>query len=115
MMGRILPLAAFAPLAVLVHFGLKRLLNLGMSRWWLLAFFAPVLNLWLGYRCMTCPSGYAHHKKMDAPGIAMAGLYWLAILVVVFILVSAVAPLVGAIDGAQLPPSLRTWIQRFSA
>ena len=78
-MGQILPLAAFVPLVVLVHFGLKRLVNLGMSRWWLLGWLAPLLNLWLGHRCFACPSGYAYHRKMDGPGIALAINYWLAI------------------------------------
>ncbi|HSP44207.1 MAG TPA: DUF4339 domain-containing protein, partial [Luteolibacter sp.] len=79
MMGKILPLAAFVPLLVIVHFALQRFANLGMSRWWLLGFLAPLLNLWVGHRCFACPSGYAYHKKLGGPGIALAILYWLVI------------------------------------
>ena len=67
-----------------------------MSRWWYLAVFAPVLNLWVGYRCVACPSGYAHHKKMDVPGIALAALYWIAMLAGAFILASLFSSLSGS-------------------
>ena len=80
LMGKILPYIPYVPLLVLVHYSFKRLVNLGMSRWWYLAVFAPILNLWVGYRCFTCPPGYAYHKKMDSPGITLAIFYWLAIL-----------------------------------
>ena len=101
LMGQILPAAAFAPLVVLVWFGLKRLVNLGMSRWWCLAVFAPVLNLWVGYRCFACPPGYAYHKKLDGPGIALAILYWLVMLA------AFVALLCGAIRSPALQEHLR--------
>ena len=65
---------------VLVHFWLRRLVNLGMSRWWYLAVFAPVVNLWVAYRCFACPPGYASHKKMDFPGILIAVIYWFVML-----------------------------------
>jgi hypothetical protein len=72
--------AAFVPLIVAVHFGLMRLLNLGMSRWWFLGHFVPLLNLWIGYRCFACPAGYAYHKKLDGVGVALAIIYWLTLL-----------------------------------
>jgi hypothetical protein len=97
-MGTILPVAAFVPLVVLAYFGLIRLLNLGMNRWWYLAIFVPILNLWVGYRCFACPAGYAYHKKMDGPGIALAILYSLTILLSVLI----VAVFYGAIDSPAL-------------
>jgi uncharacterized membrane protein YhaH (DUF805 family) len=86
MMGQILPFAPFVPFVTLIHFGLKRFVNLGMSRWWCLAIFAPVLNLWIGYRCFACPAGYAYHKKLDFPGIALAALYWITVLLAALIL-----------------------------
>lgn len=113
--GRILPVAALAPLMVLVYISLRRLLDLGMSRWWLLGFFAPFLNLWLGYRCLACPSGYARHKMMDGPGVALAIVYWLLMLAAVIFLGAVIAPLVGAIDGSNLLAPLRSWIRSFSA
>lgn len=115
LMSRILPLAVFMPIAVLVHFGLKRLLNLGMSRWWLLAFFAPVLNLWIGYRCLACPSGYAQQRKIDTTGIVLAVIYWLVMLAVVSVIGIALAPLFGSLDMTGLPARLRAWLLYFSA
>ena len=66
------------PLATLALLGwsvLRRLTNLGMSRWWCLTALVPVANLWLGYRCYACPTGYAYHKKLDVAGIILAILY----------------------------------------
>lgn len=111
LMGKILPAAALVPLVVLLHFGLKRLLNLGMSRLWCLAVFAPILNLWVGYRCFACPAGYAYHKKMDGPGIALAILYWLIMLSAVLILAAFVALLCGATSSPALQEQLRDVIR----
>jgi hypothetical protein len=106
MMGKILPFAVFVPLVTLVHFGLKRFVNLGMSRWWSFAIFAPILNLWVGYRCFVCPAGYAYHKKLDLPGIALAILYWLIVLSVGGILMLHF----GAIDSPALEKQLRVLV-----
>ncbi|MCX6878817.1 MAG: DUF4339 domain-containing protein, partial [Verrucomicrobia bacterium] len=111
LMGKILPAAPLVPLVVLVYFLLKRLMNLGMSRWWCLAVFAPILNLWVGYRCFACPAGYAYHKKMDGPGIALAILYWLIMLLAVLILAACVALLCGAIHSPALQEQLRVLIR----
>ena len=72
--------AAFIPLIAAVYFGLMRLVNLGMSRWWFLGHFVPLLNLWIGYRCFACPAGYAYHKKLDGAGVVLAIIYWLLLL-----------------------------------
>lgn len=110
LMETILSVAAFAPLVVLVYFGLKRLRNLGMSRWWGLAFFAPILNIWVGFRCFACPAGYAYHKKMDGPGIALAILYSLMILLIVLILAALIAIIFGAIESPELKKLLSATI-----
>jgi hypothetical protein len=110
LMERILPLAALAPLAVVVHFGLQRLLNLGMSRWWLLAACVPALNLWLGYRCFACPPGFACHKKLDGPGIAMAALYWIAMAAVIWMLIFKPAKLADLVGSPLLQKQLRSAI-----
>jgi hypothetical protein len=88
---------------VLVYFGLMRVWNLGMNRWWYLAMFVPILNLWMGYRCFACPAGYAYHKKMDGPGILLAIIYVLMILLGVCIL----AVFYGAIHNPELQQQLR--------
>ena len=74
-MSAMLPLAPLVPVVLVIHLGLQRLMNLGMSRWWILAIFIPILNFWLGYRCLACPAGYAYHKKLDSAGVVLAILY----------------------------------------
>ncbi len=106
--NKVLPYAALLPLLLLIHFGLKRLVNLGMSRWWGLAVFAPFLNLWLGYRCLACPAGFAHHKKMDGPGIALAILYWLLTISLILMLSAFLALVFGVIQSPALQNQLRS-------
>lgn len=76
-------LGMLVPIVLIIAYKLQRLSNLGMSRWWFLAGLVPVLNLWIDYRCIACPAGYAVHKKMDGVGIMLAILYWLLVLVMV--------------------------------
>lgn len=94
------------PVLVALVFSFMRLVNLGMSGWWFLGNFVPLLNLWIGYRCFACPAGYAIHKKMDRMGIFLAILYWLMILAGI----AAVAALVGIVFGHMGPPELREQI-----
>jgi hypothetical protein len=109
-MGPILPYAAFAPLVLLLHMGVGRLVNLGMSRLWCLAVLAPGINLWLGYRCFACPPGYAFHQKLDGRGIALAMAYWLVMLAAVLALAACVGLLSGAIESPLLLKQLRRLI-----
>ena len=85
---------------IAIYYGLQRFVNLGMSRWWYLGHFVPLLNLWIGYRCFACPAGYAYHKRMDGIGIALAIFYWLLIAVVIL---TVVAVLVIALRYANDP------------
>jgi hypothetical protein len=71
--------------------------------------------MWLGYRCLACPSGFARHKKLDGPGIALAIIYWLIMLAFVAIIAIALAPLFSSLDGIKFPTQLRAIISRFSA
>jgi uncharacterized protein (DUF983 family) len=86
-----------------------------MSRMWCLAVFAPFLNLWVGYRCFACPSGYAFHKKLDGPGIVLAIVYWLVMLAFVLMLVAAAAMLLGAIKSPELQEQIRSLIRSVRA
>lgn len=70
--SKLLPAAGVLPVAVLLYLVLMRLLNVGMSRWWALVLAIPVLNLWVGFRCLVCPAGYAHHRRLDRSGMAIA-------------------------------------------
>ncbi len=99
--------AAFLPLVVGVWYGLARLMNLGMSRWWYLANLVPFLNVWIGYRCFACPAGYAYHKKLDAPGVALAIFYWLLVVVSILVVVAFVALLFGLVGDPALQEKMR--------
>jgi hypothetical protein len=74
---------AFLPLILGIIAILQRLDNLAMRRLWFLGLFAPILNLWLGYRLFACPSGYAEHKRLGALGWILAFFYWLPLLAVI--------------------------------
>jgi len=76
-------LLPFVPVIVSLYYTFQRFPNLGMSRFWFLGNFVPILNIWLGYRCFACPAGYAQHKKMDGIGIFLAIIYWLFLLIVI--------------------------------
>ncbi len=94
--------AAILPVLVGIYYGLMRLVNLGMSRWWYLANLVPFVNLWVGYRCFACPAGYAYHKKLDGAGVMLAIFYWLLMLLCVLLIVAIIAVLQGAIDNPEL-------------
>ena len=111
-MGSIGGWVALVPVLVGVYYGLMRLVNLGMSRWWYLGNFVPLLNLWVGYRCFACPAGYAYHKQLDGVGVMLAIFYWLLMVACIIACVAIVAVLLGAVDSpalqAQLLELLRT-------
>ena len=101
-------LGATAALCLIgLYYGLQRLANLGMSRWWYLGHFVPILNLWVGYRCFACPAGYAYHKKLDGAGIALAICYWLLLALVLLALVALGVILMLYGDNAQVAELLR--------
>jgi hypothetical protein len=99
--------ALFVPTLVWIYFGLMRLVNLGMSRWWFLGNLVPFLNLWVGYRCFACPAGYVYHKKLDGPGVALAILYWLMMVFVVLAVVAVVALLFGLVGDPELQKQIQ--------
>ena len=106
-MGVVGPGAVLVPLLVGIYYGLARLANLGMSRWWYLANFVPLLNVWLGYRCFACPAGYAYHKKLDGAGVFLAIVYWLLVALGVLLLVALAGLFFGLLGDAGLQQQLR--------
>jgi hypothetical protein len=98
--------AGLLPLLVGIYYGLKRLVNLGMSRWWYLANLVPPLGLWVGYRCFACPAGYAYHKKLDAAGVVLAIVYWLLMILTILVIVVVIAVFLGAIGDPELQERL---------
>lgn len=104
--------AAFVPVVVAIYYGLMRLVNVGMSRWWYLANFVPFLNFWVGYRMFACPAGYAYHKKLDGPGIALAIIYWLLLALAILAVIATFAMLFGAIDNPEIRQQLQDAIRK---
>lgn len=94
--------AMLVPVVIGIYFGLERLANVGMSRWWYLGHFVPLLNLWVGYRSFACPAGYAFHKKLDGVGRVLAILYWLAVVLALVSVIAVVALLFGAVNQPEL-------------
>jgi hypothetical protein len=109
------PLANIVPMIVSLVFSLKRLVNLGMSRWWYLGNFVPFLNFWVGFRCFACPAGYAIHKKLDGAGVFLAIFYWLAVGIVILVFAVIVALLAGAIGTPELQQQIRDAMRTVTA
>ena len=107
--------AMIVPLIVGIYFGLQRLANLGMSRWWYLGHFVPILQLWVGYRSIACPAGYAYHKKLDGVGWVLAILYWLGVLVLILSIAAMVAILAGAVNQPELRQQIEELLRQAAA
>ena len=107
--------AMIVPLIVGIYFGLQRLANVGMSRWWYLGHFVPILNLWVGYRSFACPAGYAYHKKLDGIGWVLAILYWLGVLVALAAIAAIVTILFGAVDQPELRQQVEELLRQAAA
>lgn len=110
-----MPGLLLVPLLVLIFITLKRLLNLGMSRWWLLGILLPLVNLWVGYRCFACPAGYAFHKKLDGAGIFLAIIYWLLWLIILVAIIAAVAVLFGSLGTPEMKQEILESVRAVSA
>ncbi len=94
-----LPFLGIGFAIIAIYVTVMRFPNLGMSRWWTLGFFVPVLGWWLGYRCFACPPGYALTKKLDTLGWILAILYWLTLaMIMVGTVVLLVLILKGGFD-----------------
>lgn len=103
--------AALLPAILVIYFFLMRLVNVGMSRWWFFGIFVPILNLWIGYRCVACPAGYAYHKKIDRVGIVLGIIYWL-----LFVLTHiSIAAMVFIMVGEASNPALTELLDKLPA
>lgn len=111
----VLQMLGLLPFALIIHFGLRRLLDIGMSRWWLATALVPLLNFWIIYRCFACPSGYAYHRTMDRSGFLVAFVYWSIILVGSIFFLTVIAPFVGVADSSDFLTPIRRMFGRFSA
>lgn len=98
-----------------IYFGINRLVNLGMSRWWYLGNFVPFLNVWVAYRCFACPGGYAFHKKLDGKGVFLAIVFWLVMAIGLLFVAAVIALLFGMAGSPELQEQIREAIQSASA
>lgn len=84
----VLVVAVIGYIAALLYIVSQRLVNIGSSPWWCLGALVPLLNIFIGVRCLVCPEGYDHHKTLDGPAKVMLGIaitvILLAVLAVVF-------------------------------
>lgn len=71
------------PFIIGLYVTINRFGNLGMSRWWFLGLFVPILNIWVYSRLFACPEGYADHKKLDGLGWLLAIIYWFLVLLII--------------------------------
>ncbi len=107
--------AIILPVIVAIYFGLERLANLGMNRWWYLGHFVPLLNLWVAYRSLACPAGYAYHGKLDGIGWVLAILYWLGVLLFFLSIAAMIAVLAGAVNQPELRQQIDELIRQAAA
>lgn len=109
--------AAFVPMVVGIGYGLSRLANLGMSRWWFCGHFVPGLNVWLGFRCFACPAGYAFYHKLDRAGWVLSIIYGLIVVVAMLAMTTLVTVLLGLVGDPEIrhyfQDALRTAIQSY--
>ena len=100
--GRIALGMLILPIPFMIYYAFLRLVNLEMSRWWMIGYLIPPLNLWVGYRCVACPAGYVSHRKMDSIGILLAVIYWLVALLALLAIVAGVAVMTGVMGSSEL-------------
>lgn len=82
------------PLFVLVAYLLgclyllyQRFRNQGVSGWWSLGIFIPLVNVYISLRAAAYPEGYAAHKRFDMAAKVIIGLTLalIALLLITFI------------------------------
>lgn len=68
----------------------QRCKNIGMNPWWSLGLLVPLLNIFVGIRCIAYPEGYEDHKTLDTPAKVMIGIFVAALVVIILVAVLAV-------------------------
>lgn len=72
-----------------IWIAVQRLINVGLSGWWVLGLIVPILNIWVGFQCLAAPEGYAQHKTLDTAGKVIIGLFLGAIVLAIAVVVLA--------------------------
>lgn len=52
----------------------NRLRNIGMSAWYSLLILIPIVNIYIGIKCLVCPKGYEETKTLDTAGRVIGGI-----------------------------------------
>jgi uncharacterized membrane protein YhaH (DUF805 family) len=68
----------------------QRCLNIGMNPWWCLGLIVPLLNIFVGLRCIAYPEGYEDHKTLDTPAKVIIGLFIAMFVLIILLVVFAV-------------------------
>ncbi len=87
--SQIVPLIGFVIALILTGYRLK---NIGISSWWALLWLVPLVNLGLGYVCLTRQEGYVETLELDGPGKIVRFIY---IVFGVFVLIVILAAFCG--------------------
>jgi uncharacterized membrane protein YhaH (DUF805 family) len=63
-------------IALVISFilAVNRLRNIGMGGWAAILFFIPLMNVYIGIKCLICQEGYEDVKKLDATGRMIVGV-----------------------------------------
>lgn len=61
----------------------QRLINVGMKPWMCVLSIVPIVNFFIGYRCLVCPEGYEDNKKLDKAGKILVWVYAFLVLMVI--------------------------------
>jgi uncharacterized membrane protein YhaH (DUF805 family) len=67
----------------------QRLINVGLSGWWVLGLLVPILNIWVAVQCVAAPEGYAQHKTLDTAGKVIIGLFLGSIVLIILMAILA--------------------------
>ena len=81
-----LPISLIGAMAL----GYQRCLNIGMNPWWCLGLIVPLLNIFVGLRCIAYPEGYEDHKTLDTPAKVIIGLFIGMFVLIILLVVFAV-------------------------
>lgn len=93
-MGAGLGLVFLLTFAGAIYLTVQRLRNIGAHWGWVFGLIVPFLNIYVAWRCLACPEGYADHKQLDTAGKVITGLF-----IGIFVLGIGAAVLIPAIAG----------------
>ena len=82
-MGGLVLIVSVVGMVFGIWIAVQRLINVGLSGWWVLGLIVPLLNIWVAIQCIAAPEGYAQHKTLDTAGKVIIGLFLGGIVLVI--------------------------------